>query len=203
MMDGNEESRLSLDPYRVLDLTDEKGMLCGRILGDLGADVIKVERSGGDKSRNIGSFYQDMPHPERSLYWFAYNANKRGITLNLQTADGRGLFKRLAKTSDFIIESFAPGYLEELGLGYPVLSEIKPAIILISITPFGQSGPYRDYKSSDIVSMAMGGLMYITGDADRPPVRVSVEQSYLHAGAHAAIGALLALHYRVLTGKDQ
>ncbi len=202
-MEGNEESQLALSPYRVLDLTDEKGMLCGRILGDLGADVIKVEKPGGDKARNIGPFYHDIPDPERSLCWFAYNANKRGITLNLETADGREIFQKLVKTSHFVIESFAPEYLEQMGLGYPVLSKANPAIIMASITPFGQSGPYKDYKSSDIVAMAMGGLMYITGDRDRPPVRVSVEQAYLHAGAQAAIGALLAHWYRELTGKGQ
>ncbi|MFA4837350.1 MAG: CaiB/BaiF CoA-transferase family protein, partial [Dehalococcoidia bacterium] len=168
-----------------------------------GAEVIKVERPGGDQSRNIGPFYHDVPHPERSLHWFAYNTNKKGITLNLQNSEGKEIFKRLAQTSDFIIESFAPGFLDELGLGYSILSQVNPAIILVSITPFGQTGPYRDYKSSDIVAMAMGGLMYVTGDSDRPPVRVSVEQSHLHAGAQAAIGALLALHHRALTGLGQ
>src|SRR3972149_8714449 len=93
-----------LSTYRVLDLTDEKGLLAGKILGDLGADVIKVERPGGDAARNIGPFYQDIPHPERSLHWFAYNANKRGITLNLRTEDGRAIFTRLVGISDFVIE---------------------------------------------------------------------------------------------------
>ena len=202
-MNKDKESPSSLSPYRVLDLTDEKGMLCGRVLGDLGADVIKVEKPGGDKARNIGPFYQDVVHPERSLYWFAYNANKRGMTLDLETAEGKGIFKSLVRTSHFVIESFPPGYLEDMGLGYTVLSEVNPEIIVVSITPFGQSGPYRDYKSSDIVAMAMGGLMYVTGDADRPPVRVSVEQAYLHAGMQAAIGALFAHHYREITGKGQ
>ncbi|MDD5093352.1 MAG: CaiB/BaiF CoA-transferase family protein [Dehalococcoidia bacterium] len=202
-LNSNNESQLPLAPYRVLDLTDEKGMFCGRILGDLGAEVIKVEEPGGDQSRNIGPFYHDIPHPEKSLPWFAYNANKKGITLNLRSSDGREIFKRLAKTADFVIESFAPGYLDNLELGYPTLSQVNPRIILVSITPFGQSGPYKDYKASDIVSVAMGGLMYVTGDPDRPPVRVSVEQSHLHAGAQAAIGSLLALHHRTLTGEGQ
>ena len=202
-MDASDENRLALGPYRVLDLTDEKGMLCGRILGDLGADVIKVEKPGGDEARNIGPFYQDVAHPERSLHWFAYNANKRGITLNLQVEEGREIFQKLVKTSHFVIESFAPGYLEELGLSYSILSQTNPAIIMVSITPFGQSGPNKDYKSSDIVAMAMGGLMYTTGDSDRPPVRVSVEQAYLHAGAQAAVGALIAHWYREMEGKGQ
>lgn len=192
-----------LGPYRALDLTDEKGMFCGRILGDLGVDVVKVEKPNGDDSRNVGPFYHDIRDPEKSLNWFALNANKRGITLNLQTPRGRELFLKLVKAADFVIESFQPGYLDSLQLGYPQLSEANPGLILVSITPFGQSGPYRDYRASDIVSMAMGGLMYVTGDADRPPVRVSVEQSYLHAGIQGAIGALLALHYRSLTGMGQ
>ena len=202
-MSHNENTQLPLGPYRALDLTNENGVLCGRILGDLGADVIKIEKPGGDPARNIGPFYQDIPHSERSLFWFAYNSNKRGITLNLETEKGQDIFKKLVKTSDFVIESFPPGHLDDLGIGYEALSEVNPGIILVSVTPFGQSGPYRDYKSSDIVNMAMGGLMYVTGDSDRPPVRVSVEQSYLHGSAQAAVGALLALHYRASTGMGQ
>ena len=106
-----------LSPYRALDLTDEKGVLCGKILADLGADVIKVERPGGDQTRNIGPFFEDIPDPQKSLYWFAYNSNKRGITLNIESVDGRAIFRRLAKTADMVIESFKPGYKDELGLG--------------------------------------------------------------------------------------
>jgi len=115
-----------LSCYRALDLTDEKGFLCGRILGDFGVDVVKIEPPGGDPSRNIGPFYHDIPDPEKSLYWFAYNANKRGITLNIETADGRDIFKRLVKTADFVIESFPPGYMDSIGLGYETLSHINP-----------------------------------------------------------------------------
>jgi len=96
----------TLGPYRILDLTDEKGLLCGKILGDLGADVIKVEKPGGDAARNIGPFYKDIPHPEKSLYWFAYNLNKRSITLDIEKADGVEVFKQLAKKADIVIESF-------------------------------------------------------------------------------------------------
>src|SRR6266545_1324172 len=94
-----------LSPYRVLDLTDEKGLLCGKLLGDLGADVIKVEKPGGDPARSIGPFYKDEVHPEKSLFWFAYNNNKRGITLNIETADGQEIFKKLVKNADFVLES--------------------------------------------------------------------------------------------------
>lgn len=189
--------------YRALDLTDEKGLLCGKILGDLGVDVIKVERPGGDPARNIGPFYHDAPDPEKSLFWFAYNTSKRGITLNIQTADGQEIFRRLVNTADFVIESFPPGYLDELGLGYAAISKVNPKVIMTSITPFGQSGPYRDYEASDIVCVAMGGMMYSYGDADRPPVRISVEQSWLQAAAHAAAGSLVALHAREMLGEGQ
>ncbi len=193
-----------LSPYRVLDLTGEPGLLCGKILGDLGADVIKVEKPGGDATRFLGPFYHDELEPEKSLYWFAYNTNKRGITLDLESADGRELFKKLVKTSDIVVESFPPGYMDKIGLGYSDLKQINPAIILVSITPFGQTGPYKDYKISDIVAWAMGGYMLSVGDWDRPPVRISNHsQSFLHAGGQAAQGALMALYYREMTGEGQ
>jgi crotonobetainyl-CoA:carnitine CoA-transferase CaiB-like acyl-CoA transferase len=198
-----QQTESLLTPYRVLDLTDERGYLCGQILGDLGADVIKIEPPGGDPGRRIGPFYHDIPDPEKSLFWFAYNTNKRGITLNIETADGREIFKRLVKTADFVIESFPPGYMDRLGLGYSLLSQINPRIIMTSITPFGQEGPYKDYKAADIVLMAMSGLMYLTGDPDRPPVRVSFPQAYLHASAEAAVGTMIAHHHRELTGEGQ
>jgi crotonobetainyl-CoA:carnitine CoA-transferase CaiB-like acyl-CoA transferase len=129
-----------LSPYRVLDLTDEKGLVCGRILGDFGADVIKVEKPCGDPCRNIGPFYHDIPDPEKSLFWFAYCANKRGITLDIESADGKEIFRKLVKTGDVVLESFHPGYMARLGLGYDDLSKINPGIIMTSITPFGQTG---------------------------------------------------------------
>ena len=193
-----------LSPYRVLDLTDEKGLLCGKLLGDLGADVIKVERPGGDPARDIGPFYHDEPDPEKSLFWFAFNTSKKGITLNIETADGQDILRRLVKSADFVIESFPPGYMDSLGLGYSILESVHPEVVMVSITPFGQAGPYRDYKAPDIVAWAMGGEMFPFGDADRPPVRISHHsQSYLHAGLEAAVGAMIALFYRQLTGKGQ
>ncbi|OGO02243.1 MAG: hypothetical protein A2Y72_05170 [Chloroflexi bacterium RBG_13_53_26] len=201
--DRNPRQESMFGVYRALDLSDEKGFICGKALADLGADVVKIEPPGGDPARNIGPFYHDIPRAEESLYWFAYNANKRGITLNIETTDGQKIFKRLVKTADFVIESFSPGYLKNLGLDYSVLSQINPGIILASITPFGQSGPYRDHKTVDIVSMALGGYMYLTGESDRPPVRIGFSQAYLHAGMSAASGAMLAHCYRQLTGEGQ
>lgn len=204
MAQSEKNQNAMLSPYRVLDLTDEKGLLCGKILGDMGADVIKIEKPGGDTARNIGPFYHDEPDPEKSLFWFSLNTSKRGITLNIETSDGQEILKRLIKTADFVIESFSPGYLDRLGIGYREMEELKPGIILVSITPFGQYGPYKDYKYSDIVSWAMSGEMSGWGDTDRPPVRISNSpQSCLNAGADAAIGALVALYERGNSGEGQ
>jgi crotonobetainyl-CoA:carnitine CoA-transferase CaiB-like acyl-CoA transferase len=196
------EGMLSL--YRVLDLADEKGFFCGKLMGDLGADVIKIEKPGGDPSRNIGPFYHDEPDPEKSLLWWAFNTSKRGITLDIETTDGKETFKKLVKSADFVIESFPAGHMDKLGLGYSALESLNPGIIMVSITPFGQTGPYKDYKTSDIVSWALGGYMYLWGDTDRPPVRISHHsQAYLHASGEAAIGAMIALTHRQLTGCGQ
>jgi len=192
-----------LSPYRVLDLCDEKGLFCGKLLSDFGANVIKIERLGGDPARNIGPFYGDVPDPEKSLFWWAFNINKKGITLNIETADGKEIFKRLVQTADIVIESFAPGRLDDLGLGYSQLSEINPSLVMVAITPFGQTGPYKNFKASDLTCMAMGGIMFLTGSPDRPPVRISCPQSYLQAGAEAAAGALSALYYCGRTGRGQ
>jgi len=192
-----------LNGCRALDLTDENGFLCGKILADLGADVVKVEKPGGDPSRRTGPFWADIPHPEKSLYWFAYNSNKRGITLDIESNDGREILKKLVKTADFIIESFPPGFMDSLGLGYSALSGIKKGIILTSITPFGQAGPYKNYQTSDIVTMGMSGILYQTGDLDRPPVQMSLPQACLHAGADAAVGTMIAYYHREMTGEGQ
>ena len=192
-----------LSQYRVLDLTDEKGYLCGKILGDLGADVIKIERPGGDPSRDIGPFYQDIPDPEKSLSWFAFNSNKRGITLDPEKSDGRSIFLNLVEKADLVLESFPPGYMKKIGLDYSVLSRLNPGIVMTAITPFGQTGPYQDFKATDIVLMAMGGVMYLWGDPDRAPIRLSVDQAYYHASADAAMGSLIALYHREITGEGQ
>jgi crotonobetainyl-CoA:carnitine CoA-transferase CaiB-like acyl-CoA transferase len=192
-----------LSPYRVLDLATERGLLCGQLLGDLGAEVIKVEPPGGSPARRVGPFLDDEPHPDRSLYWWAYNRNKRGITLDIDRPEGRALLKRLAATAQFVIESFNPGEMAVLGLSYDDLAALNPAIIYVSISAFGQGGPKASYADADLIIMAAGGPLILTGDDDRPPVRLSVPQAYLHASADAAVGALAAHHESVRSGRGQ
>jgi crotonobetainyl-CoA:carnitine CoA-transferase CaiB-like acyl-CoA transferase len=192
-----------LTPYRVLDLTTERGLLCGQLLGDMGADVVKVEPPGGSPARTLGPFYNDAPHRDRSLYWWAYNRNKRGITLDIDREEGRDLLRRLVERTDFLIESFNPGFLAERGLGFDELSRINPALIYVSITPFGQDGPKASYADSDLIILAAGGPLVLAGDDDRPPVRLSIPQAYLHASADAAVGALAAHHERVRSSLGQ
>jgi len=202
-MSEQRNSEGLLSGYRVLDLTDEKGLLCGKVLGDLGADVIKIERPGGDATRNIGPFYKGMPDPQKSLFWFYTNLNKRGITLNINTADGRDILKRLVKTVHFVIESHEPGYMANLGLSYPELQKINPALVMTSITPFGQTGPYAHYKSTDIILQGMGGLMRVFGDPDRAPVRISQPQAFFLGSIHGVVGSLMAHYHRQSTGRGQ
>jgi len=202
-MSEQRNSEGLLSGYRALDLTDEKGLLCGKMLGDLGADVIKIEHPGGDPARDIGPFYKDTPDREKSLFWFFTNTSKRGITLNIETADGREIFKRLAKTADFVIESFEPGYMAGLGLGYPDLEKLNPRIIMTSITPFGQTGPYAHYQATDMEMWAMGGLMWLCGDSDRQPSRVSAPQAFFHGSAQGAVGSLVAWYHRQSQGEGQ
>ena len=189
---------------RVLDLTNEIGLLTGKILGDFGADVVKVERPGGDPARDIGPFYGNAPDPEKSLFWFATNTSKRGITLDIENREGTEILKRLVKASDIVLESFEPGYLDGLGLGYSDLAEVKADIILTSITPFGQTGPYAHYRATDIVGAAMGGLVRILGDLGRPPVRMSCDpQAYFQAGLQGAMASTMAYYHQQLTGEGQ
>jgi len=136
-------------------------------------------------------------HAEKSLFWHSYNVNKRGISLDIEDSEGQDIFRRLVATADIVLESFQPGYLDRLGLGYEILKQVNPSIILTSITPFGQNGPYRDYKASDLVAMSASGITALTGDEDRPPVNVGgPPQSFLFAGAYAMLATLIALYAR-------
>jgi crotonobetainyl-CoA:carnitine CoA-transferase CaiB-like acyl-CoA transferase len=192
-----------LSPYRVLDLTDEKGYMCAKILGGLGAEIIKIEPPDGDRGRKIGPFVGDRPDPNRSLYWIAFNLNKKSITLDLKTAEGKTILKKLAASADFVIESFAPGHLHELGLGYEELSKLNPAIVMTSISPYGQTGPCKNFNASDIVCWAGCGYMWLCGNEDRAPLRMSIPQAYLHGGAEAAMGSMVAFWHRQKTGEGQ
>lgn len=192
----------ALRPYRVLDLTEGGYLIGARALADLGADVIKVESPIGSPSR-IAPFYKDIEHPERSLFWFAYCANKRGITLDIEKPEGRDLFRKLVKSTDVVMESYNPGYLDDLGLGYTSLEKINPLIVMTSISLFGQNGPKAHYKGSDLTAWASGGYLYLCGDPDRPPVWVSFPQASLLAGAEASCGSLTALWHRQMSKEGQ
>jgi crotonobetainyl-CoA:carnitine CoA-transferase CaiB-like acyl-CoA transferase len=198
---GTDESFLS--PYRVLDLTDEQGYMCGKTLGGLGAEVIKVEPPGGDKGRSIGPFVDDKPGPGRSLFWMALNVGKKSITLDLEKNEGKKIFGRLVESADFVVESFKPGYMHQLGLGYEDLRKINPGIVVTSLTPYGQTGPHKDYHASDIVCWAGSGYMWLCGLPNRAPLRISVPQAYVHGGAEGAMGTMVAFWHRQKTGQGQ
>jgi len=193
---------------RVLELADEKGQWCGKLMGDMGADVIKIEPPGGEATRTVGPFYEDLPHRERSLSFWHYNTSKRGITLSLETEDGRRLFRQLAEKADVILETFKPGYMESLGLGYEELKKDNPGLIMCSLTPFGQAGPWKDYVTSDLLHLAAGGNMagcgYDEDDVpDAPPIAPGGGQAW-HMGSHFAYMAIAAaLVNRTVTGRGQ
>ena len=192
-----------LGPYRVLDLTNENGLLCGQILADLGADVIQIEPPGGSSARRIGPWLGGRRGSERSLFWSAYARNKRSLALDLEGAADRRELLRLVSGADFLIESERPGRMAELGLDYPQLSRIQPGLVYVSITPFGQQGPKAQWAATDLTSMAAGGFAYLSGDADGAPLRVRVPQAHAQAGADAAVGALIAHAERRRTGRGQ
>lgn len=192
-----------LSGFRALDLTDEKGFVCGQILAAIGVDVIKIEKPGGDSARNIPPFFHDTPAPEKSLHWFAFNAGKRSITLNLETDQGQDLFRKLVKKAYFVLESFSPGYLDGLGLGYEALSRVNQRIIVTSITHFGQKGPHSHYKGSELVDSAMSGVLENTGYPDRAPVKEALDSIYFHASSAAALGTLMAHYSREINGEGQ
>ncbi len=201
-MTTNQSIKSVLPPIRILDLTEGGCMLGGRLLGDAGADVIKIEAPGGSPSR-IWPFYHDSLIPEKSLFWFAYNANKRGLTLDIHRKEGRELFLKLVKTADVVMESFEPGYLKNLGLGYEDLCRVKKDIIVTAVTPFGQNGPKAHYSASALTVWASGGYLNACGDPDRAPVWITLPQTYLFGGCEGAIGSLAAYLYRMDTGEGQ
>jgi crotonobetainyl-CoA:carnitine CoA-transferase CaiB-like acyl-CoA transferase len=197
-----------LHGLRVLELADEKGQFCGKLMADLGADVIKIEPPGGQHTRLVGPFLDDIPHRERSLSFWHYNTSKRGITLNLEHPDGQALLRRLVPTADILLETYPPGYLSALGLGYDVLSSLNSRLIMCSLTPFGQTGPWRDFLSADLLQLAAGGQMSCCGYdpqdvPDAPPMAPGGGNAW-HIGSHFAYMAILAaVYYRDMTGEGQ
>jgi CoA:oxalate CoA-transferase len=193
----------ALSGYRILDLADAKGIYCTKLLADLGADVIKIEKPEGDSMRRNPPFVGDVPHLENSLYFLYRNANKRGITLNLETSDGKAIFKKLVKTADVVVETFPPGYMASLGLDYPALRKISPSLIMASVTEFGQTGPYRDWKGSNIVDFALSGVMITSGFPGNPPCLLPGTPAYDATSLIAAISIIAALYNRGITGQGQ
>ncbi len=189
-----------LKGLRVLELADETGQLAGRILADLGADVVKVESAEGDRLRGVGPFFGGEAHPDRGAFWIARNSGKRGATLDLNDAAGAARFRELAAAADVLIETLPPGKLAGIGFDPRELRAGNPGLIVCSITPFGQTGPYSDRRGSDLTVMAACGNAYLTGDPDRAPVRCSMPMAHYHSAAEAAFGILAALWERDRTG---
>ena len=190
-----------LKDIRVLDLADETGSFCSRLLADLGASVMKVERPEGDRSRKIGPFRTDRPEIENSLFFAYHNSNKFGITLDLNQRACRKTFLGLVKDADVLVETFQPGHLETIGLGFETLKRTNPGLIHVAITGFGQKGPGARCRSCDIVASASGGQMFIMGDPSGRPLVPFGEQSYYTGSLFGAVRIILALRERDLTGK--
>ncbi len=192
-----------LQGYRVLDFTAEIGHLCGKLLAEMGADVIKVEPPGGDPVRRLGPFYHDGPDVNKSLWWFTLNSSKRGITLGIDTNQGRQLLDCLLSTAQVILTSWAGREAAAIGMQESSLREKYPGLIVTSITGYGLDGPYADYRWCDMTGLASGGMMHLMGDKDRPPVVFRAPQAFLQTSAHAATGTAIALFHRTRTGKGQ
>lgn len=194
----------ALSGYRVLDLTVAQGWMCGRVLADLGAEVVKVEPPGGDPGRRFGLFADPSTRAvEENLSWWFENRGKASIVLDVETHDGREALLKLVDDADLLIESFDTGWLEEHGLGVDVLLERNPRLVVTSISAFGRTGPYARWSSTDLTIAATTGEMWLTGDPDRAPVRLSTPQMFLHAGVEAAVHSLVALTHACQTGVGQ
>jgi crotonobetainyl-CoA:carnitine CoA-transferase CaiB-like acyl-CoA transferase len=180
------------------------GPYCSKLLASYGAGVLKVEPPGtGDFSRHLGPFPEDIPNLEKSGIFLHLNTNKRGITLDISSESGRLILKRLLENADVLVESFMPGQMSQWGLGYDDLKSEFPRLIYVSISPFGQTGPYRDYRGNTLTAMATSAVMYVTGDPEREPLTTGGTPGEYLAGLHAWVGALAALAYRAREGVAQ
>ena len=194
----------ALDGVRVLDLTHiVSGPYCTRLLAGFGADVLKIEPPGGERGRGMAPFFHDEVGPDTSLPFAYLNTGKRSLTLNLKSDEGRNILCALIPETDVLVENFSPRVMPSLGLDYDSLREVAPHLVMVSISNFGQTGPYRDYKATDIVEYALGGLMYIFGAYDREPLKHAFHQAQFKAGTDAASATLMALYHQRLTGRGQ
>ena len=203
MADDTQDQGLALDHLRVIDLGGPAVQFCARLLGDFGADVIKIEPPGGDSARHQGPYVGGAVDPERSLYFINHNHNKRSVVLDLETEEGRDTLKRLARTADVLIESFPPGHLDEIGLGHDDLSRENPALLYASITLFGHTGPNRDFQATELTVQSMTAVTYIHGDDQAPPCLVPSEQLLQVSAYHTFYGILAALQARHRTARGQ
>ena len=194
---------LALAGLRVVDLTDETGHLAGRILADLGAEVLKVEPPDGDATRRRGPFVGGEPHPDAGAQWLARNLGKRSVVLDLDAAADRERLHALLREADVLLETCAPEALDRLGLGAAALAALNPRLVVCSITPYGRSGPKAGLRGSDLTALAASGNLFMTGDAERAPVRCSMPVTHYHGAAEAALGVLFALWHRDRTGRGQ
>jgi crotonobetainyl-CoA:carnitine CoA-transferase CaiB-like acyl-CoA transferase len=192
-----------LSGVRVVEVADESGAYAGKLLADLGADVIKVEPPGNDPARAVGPFHEDAPDPNRSLFFWHYNANKRSVVLDLDAEADRERLSALLDAADVLLQTGTPAALARLGLDHTTLAPRHPRLIVAAVGPFGQTGPYREWRSCDLVGQAMGGMAFVNGHPGTPPLRGFGLQAYHCAGLHGAIGILLALHARRKTGCGQ
>jgi crotonobetainyl-CoA:carnitine CoA-transferase CaiB-like acyl-CoA transferase len=207
---NEEEFSHFLGGLRVVEIGNELGEYCGKVLAGLGADVVRVERPGGDETRSYGPFYHDEPHPDRSLYFWHYNLGKRSVSLDLDTVQGQSSLRGLLESADIVVDSRPRGYLAERGLDYEAIRAGNPSLIWARITPFGDDGPWADYQASDLVQLALGGIMDNcgydpdpSGAYDTPPIAPQMWQSYQLAGELTVISILGALRYRLSTAKGQ
>jgi crotonobetainyl-CoA:carnitine CoA-transferase CaiB-like acyl-CoA transferase len=198
------------DDMRVVEVGNESADFCGMLLAGEGADVIKVEPPGGAPGRRIGPFYEDIPGADRSLFYWFYNRGKRGVTLDLDTADGRRRYLELAASSDVIIDANPAGTMAGRDLGYDAVSAFNPAVVYCAITPFGPYGPWKDFRSSDLVHQALGGSAFCIGYTQRepgiwdtPPFMAQSWHSYAIAAEHAAVAIAAAFYHRHATGRGQ